>query len=307
VIQTLIARLLRTLLTLFVVVLLTFFLARASGDPTVLLLGLDATTEQIEAFRAAKGLDQPLPTQFAIYMTGLLRGDLGSTIGISSSRPVADVIAERLPTTLALGIPAFLLALGLGIPLGIAAAYWHDRPFDRAILTVTLAGQSLPSFFIGIVLILIFGVQLGWLPTFGRETPAHFVLPTVTLMIFPVSFITRLTRASMLDTLNEPFLRTARAKGMRENRVVFVHALRNALIPVITVVGLQFAGILSGSAIVETVFAWPGIGSLAVESINGRNFPIIQGLVLLTAAAFSVANTLVDFIYVWVDPRIQNR
>lgn len=304
--KILLSRLVRTLLTLFVVVLFTFFLARVSGDPSGLLLGLDATQEQVESFRESQGLDKPLTTQFMIYMSNLAQGDLGSTISIGASRPVTEVIAERLPATLELGLPAFFLSIFLGIPLGILSAYRHESLVDRIIMTFSLAGQSLPSFFIGIVLILIFGVQLKWLPTFGRETPAHFILPTITLMVFPLAFIIRLTRASMLEILSETYLRTARAKGLNEQRVIFTHALRNALIPVTTVVGLQVAGILSGSAIVETVFAWPGIGSLAVESINTRNFPVIQALVLVTAAAFSISNMAVDFIYVLIDPRIRH-
>jgi len=304
--KILLSRLVRTLLTLFVVVLFTFFLARVSGDPSGLLLGLDATQEQVQSFRESQGLDEPLTTQFVIYMSNLAQGDLGNTISIGASRPVTEVIAERLPATLELGLPAFFLSVFLGIPLGILSAYRHESLVDRIIMTFSLAGQSLPSFFIGIVLILIFGVQLKWLPTFGRESPAHFILPTITLMVFPLAFIIRLTRASMLEILSETYLRTARAKGLNEQRVIFTHALRNALIPVTTVVGLQVAGILSGAAIVETVFAWPGIGSLAVESINTRNFPVIQALVLVTAAAFSISNMAVDFVYVLIDPRIRH-
>jgi peptide/nickel transport system permease protein len=305
-IRVLLIRLIRTLLTLLVVVTFTFLLGRLSGNPAELMLGLNATTEEIAAFKEAQGLDEPLSTQFAVYLGNLLQGDLGNTLSIGASRPVVDVIAERLPATLELGLPAFVLSILIGIPLGIISAYKRDSLFDRLTMSFSLIGQSLPSFFVGILLILIFGVQLQWLPTFGRETPAHFILPTVTLMVFPLAFIIRLTRSSMLEVFSESYLRTARAKGLAEPRVIFVHALRNALIPVTTIVGLQVAGILSGSAIVETVFAWPGIGSLSVESINTRNFPIVQAVVLVTAAAFSIANMVVDFFYVLVDPRIQH-
>ncbi|NDJ60778.1 MAG: ABC transporter permease [Chloroflexi bacterium] len=299
----LLIRVLRTLLTLLGVVTITFVLGRLTGDPVAMMLPQTATLEDYERVRAALGLDQPLPVQYFIYLGDVLQGDLGTSIVFN--RPAATVVAERIPATLELGIPALILSVLLGIPLGIVSAYRRNHPLDRAIMSFSLAGQSLPSFFIGIVLILIFGVELGWTPTFGRDSLAHFILPTITLTIYPLAFIIRLTRSSILEILNEPYIRTAHAKGVPPRRVTYIHALRNALLPVVTVIGLQIAAILSGSAIVETVFAWPGIGSLAVQSIGGRDYPIIQTVVLITAAGFGIANLLVDFLYVAIDPRIQ--
>jgi ABC-type dipeptide/oligopeptide/nickel transport system permease component len=302
--QFLLLRLLRTLLMLFGVVALTFALSRLTGDPVALMLPQQATLEDYERIRASLGLDQPLPLQFAAYLSGIVRGDFGNSI--VQNRPALEIVAERIPATLRLGIPAMTLSIALGIPLGIAAAYRRNRPFDRAAMSLSLAGQSLPSFFVGILLILGFGVALRWTPTFGSDTWRHYILPTITLTLYPLAIILRLTRASMLDVLSEPYMRTARAKGLPEHRLTFTHALRNALIPVVTVIGLQVGAILSGAAIVETVFAWPGIGTLAVQSIGGRDYPVIQAVVLVSAAAFGLTNLLVDVLYVAIDPRIQS-
>lgn len=296
-------RLTRTLLTLFGVMTLTFFLGRITGDPVAMMLPQTATMEDYERMRTALGLDQPLPIQFITYMGDAIRGDLGTSIVYG--REAVEIVLERVPATLQLGIPALLLSVIGGIPLGILAAIYRDHWFDRLMMTLTLAGQSLPSFFIGILLILIFGVNLGWTPIFGRDTPSHYILPTITLTIYPLAFIIRITRSSILEILSENYIRTAHAKGLPMSSVIINHALRNVLIPVVTVVGLQVAAILSGSAIVETVFAWPGIGQLAVQSIGGRDFPIIQTIVLITAAAFGITNLLIDFLYVAIDPRIQ--
>lgn len=296
-------RLIRTVLTLLGVVTLTFFLGRLTGDPVAMMLPQSATMEDYERMRAALGLDEPLPLQFVVYIGDVLRGNLGTSIVYS--RSAVDIVAERIPATLELGLPALILSITLGIPLGILAAVGRDGWFDRLIMALSLAGQSLPSFFVGILLILFFGVQLGWTPVFGRDTPSHYILPTITLTIYPLAFIIRMTRSSILDILSENYIRTAHAKGLPSRYVIAIHALRNALIPVVTVIGLQVAAILSGSAIVETVFAWPGIGQLAVQSIGGRDFPIIQAIVLITAAAFGVTNLVIDFVYVIIDPRIQ--
>ncbi len=268
-----------------------------------MLLPQSATAEDHARIRASLGLDQPWPTQYLIYLQGLAVGDLGRSIVFG--RSAVEVVTERIPATLELGIPALLASVIVGIPLGIVCAGQRDRLFDRVIMNLSLAGQSLPSFFIGILLILLFGVKLGWLPTFGRDTSAHLVLPTLTLAIYPLAFIVRLTRSAFLEIQSESYMRTARAKGLAAARVTYVHALRNALIPLVTVVGLQVAAILSGSAIVETVFAWPGIGQLAVQSIGGRDYPVIQTIVLISAAAFGIANMGVDLLYSIIDPRVR--
>ena len=299
----LIFRVARTMLTLWGVVTLTFVLGRLQGDPVKLLLPLTAPAEDFHNMRATLGLDRPLPIQYATYLGNILQGNLGESI--ASGRPVAEVIIERIPATLELGIPAFLLSLLLSAPLGIAAALRRNRFTDRVIMTLSLIGHSLPVFIIGILLIYVFGVNWRLFPVFGRGDLANLVLPTIALTVYPMTILVRLTRSSMLEVLNETYIQTANAKGLSPRRVIIVHALRNALIPVVTIVGLQIAGIISGSAIVETVFSWPGIGWLAVQSIGSRDYPIIQGIVLLSAFAFSTINLAIDALYVVLDPRIR--
>ncbi len=296
-------RLLRTFLTLWGVVTLTFVLGRLTGDPVALMLPQTATMEDYARLKDALGLNESVSTQYIIYLSNLVRGDFGTSLAYS--RPALDVVAERIPATLELGIPSFILSVFLSIPLGVWAACRRNGFTDRAIMTFSLAGQAMPSFFIGIALILIFGVSLRLTPTFGRDTFAHLILPTITLTIYPLAFLIRLTRSSMLEVLNETYINAARAKGLREWRVIFVHALRNALIPVVTIIGLQIAGLISGAAIVETVFAWPGIGLLAVQSIGARDYPVIQTIVLISAIAFSLTNLLIDSTYILIDPRIR--
>lgn len=304
-IRFLLLRFLRTILTLLGVITLTFVLGRVSGDPVAMMLPQQATVEDYERMRAALGLDQPIPVQFVRYVEGLARGDLGTSIVYN--RPAAQVVGERIGATLRLGIPAFVLSIALGLPLGLLAAYGRGGWFDRAVMGLSLAGQSLPSFAVGIVLILIFGVYFGLLPTFGSDTPAHYILPTVTMTIYPLAIVIRLTRSAILEVRGQAYVRTASAKGLTDTYTALRHVLPNALIPVVTVIGLQFAAIISGAAIVETVFAWPGLGSLAVASIGGRDFPVVQAVVLLSAAAFGVGNMLVDALYFILDPRIQLR
>ncbi len=293
----------RTLLTLWGVVSLTFVLGRLQGDPTQLLLPLTAPAEDFHNMRVSLGLDQPLPIQYVTYLGSILQGQLGNSI--ASGRPVADVISERIPATLELGIPAFLLSVFLSVPLGIAAALKRNRIVDHTIMTLSLIGHSLPAFIIGILLILTFSVNLKLFPAFGRDSLANLVLPTVALTIYPLTILVRLTRSSMLEILNETYIQTAYAKGLSSYRVILVHALRNALIPVVTIIGLQIASMISGAAIIETVFSWPGIGWLAVQSIKSRDYPIIQGIVLLSAFAFSLTNLTVDALYGLLDPRIR--
>ncbi len=296
-------RAVRTLLLLLGVVTLTFFLGRLTGDPVALMLPQTATLADYEALRASLGLDQPLHIQYLTYLSRVVTGDMGTSIAFN--RQALTVVMARVPATLELGIPALLLSIGIGIPVGVWCARQRGGWFDHSVMSLSLIGQSMPAFFVGILLILLFGVQLRWLPTFGRDTPLHFILPTLVLTLYPLAFIIRLTRSALLEVLTETYITTARAKGLAERHVVYLHALRNALIPVVTVIGLQIASIISGSAIVETVFAWPGIGQLAVQSIGGRDYPVIQTIVLLSAAAFGIVNTLMDTVYGWLDPRIR--
>ena len=299
----LVLRIARTMLTLWGVVSLTFVLGRLQGDPAKLLLPLTAPAEDFHYMRVALGLDQPIPVQYAIYLGNVLQGNLGNSI--ASGRPVSEVIVERIPATIELGIPAFLLSLLLSVPLGIVAALKRNSIVDRTIMTLSLLGHSLPVFIVGILLIFTFSVNLRLFPTFGRGDLSNLVLPTIALTIYPLTILIRLTRSSMLEVLNETYIQTAYAKGLSASRVIVVHALRNALIPIVTIIGLQIAGIISGSAIVETVFSWPGIGWLAVQSIGSRDYPIVQAIVLLSALAFSTVNLAIDALYVLLDPRIR--
>jgi peptide/nickel transport system permease protein len=297
------ARSLRGLATLLGVLALTFALGRLTGDPVALLLPDSATVADAQAMRARLGLDRPIPEQFAHYLGSVLRGDLGNSLVYN--RPALGLVIERLPATLRLGGAAFVLAIALGIPLGVVAAVGRGRALDRTVRDTTLVLQSVPSFVIGILAVLLFGVTLQWLPTFGSDTPRHYVLPVITMALYPLALIVRLTRSGLLEVLGEDFVRTARAKGVPASRVVMGHALRNALVPVVTVLGLQLAGLIGGAVVIETVFAWPGVGSLAVAAINGRDFPIVQTVVVLSAAAFVAANLLVDLLYGVLDPRVR--
>ncbi len=296
-------RMMRGALTLLAVVALTFALGRATGDPVALLLPQGATVEDVLAMRSRLGLDQPLALQFVRYLGDLARGDLGTSLVYN--RPALDLVVERLPATLRLGLAAFLVAGSIGIPLGVIAATTRSSLFDRLVRDASLALQSLPSFFVGILGILLFGVALRWLPTFGDATLRHYVLPVATMTLLPLALILRLVRASLLEVLGEDYVRTAHAKGLRPPTVMVRHALRNALVPVVTVLGLQLASLIGGAVIVETVFAWPGVGSLAVEAIAGRDFPIVQTVVLLSGVAFVVVNLVVDLGYALLDPRVE--
>lgn len=296
-------RFLRACLTVFGVLVLAFLLGRITGDPVAIMMPIEATESDIERTRELLGLDRPWIEQFFIYTKNILQGDFGTSI--AQKRPALQTVMDRVPASIALGLPAFVLAISIGIPAGMLAAYQRNRLADHILMSLSLAGQSLPSFFLGICLILIFSVNLQLTPSFGNDSWRHFVLPVVTLSAYSLAIIIRLTRSSVLEVLHQDYIRTARAKGTSERRVGFVHALRNALIPVITLLGLQLAGIVSGSAIIETVFAWPGMGALAVQSVNQRDFPVIQTIVLLSAFAFSMINFMVDFLYVWLDPRVR--
>lgn len=295
---------LRIFLTLLGVLVIAFVLGRATGDPAAMMMPIEATDADIQRTRQMLGLDRPIPVQFVAYVGNILQGDFGTSI--ARQRPALDVVMDRVPATIALGVPAFVLAIVLGIPAGLAAAYSRNRFLDHLLMSWSLAGQSLPSFFLGIALILIVSVQLGLTPTFGNDTWRHYILPSFTLTVYPLAIIIRLTRSSVLEVLSSDYVRTARAKGLKERHVSYTHVLRNALVPVVTVIGLQVASIISGSAIVETVFAWPGIGALAVSAVGQRDFPVIQTVVLLTAFSFSFVNLAVDVLYVWLDPRIRH-
>ncbi|MEO0561409.1 MAG: ABC transporter permease [Chloroflexota bacterium] len=295
-------RTLRSLLTLWIVVTLVFLAFRLAGDPLTVLLPEDAPQSLRDFYVERWGLDRPLPEQYVRYFFNILQGNLGQSY--INGRDVTQIIAEELPDTLILGFSAFVVALLLGGGAGIIAALNHNRPLDRVTMTLSVLAYSLPDYVLGIGLILLFAVELRWLPTSGNDSWRHLVLPLVTLGLSSAARIARFTRSSVLEVLNAPYLRTARAKGLRERTVIARHALRNAAIPVVTILGLQFGFLVGGAAIVETVFAWPGIGRLFVSSVATRDLPVVQAVVLLLATGITLANLLVDLMYGLLDPRI---
>ena len=300
----LLRRILIAVPTLLGVVLLVFLMVRlAPGDPAILLAGEFATPETLEAIRTRYGLDRPLPEQCALYLGALLQGDLGESA--RSRRPVLEELKTYFPNTVVLATAAILVALATGIPLGILAALRQGSWLDLGVMVLALLGVSMPVFWFGLLAILIFSVELGWFPVAGKGTLAHLVLPAVTLGINATALLARMTRGTLVEVLSQDYIRTARAKGLAERVVIFKHALRNALIPVVTVAGLEFGSLLAGAVITETIFAWPGLGQLLVGSILSRDYPVVQGAVLLVAFTFTLVNLMVDLLYAWIDPRVR--
>lgn len=289
--------------TLLGVTLVVFALIRlVPGDPARLVLGLQASEEEVQRLRVQLGLDQPLPVQYARFLARLLQGDLGRSV--VTGEPVLREIGARLPATVQLAVTSTVVATLTGVAAGVVSATRQYSWWDYAVMTVALFGISLPVFWLGLMLMLLFSVHLRWLPAGGYGTPAHLVLPTVTLAAFSVAIIARMTRSSLLEVLHQDYVRTAWAKGLSSRAVVLRHALKNALIPVVTVIGLQFGGLLGGAILTETVFAWPGMGRLLVGAIVARDYPVVQGTVLVFAALFTLVNLAVDVLYAYVDPRI---
>ncbi|WP_269586423.1 ABC transporter permease [Roseibium sp. Sym1] len=272
------------------------------GDPARMAAGPDASASDIEQIRVNYGLDKPLPVQYAIYLGKLLQGDLGTSF--RTLAPVSEGIARTFPATLELTIAGMAIAVLLGVPLGIYSSLHPRGPADRIVTSIAVLGISTPGFFLGLVLMFVFSLQLGLLPPTGRGSLAHLVLPAVTLGLPYVATFARLTRSTMLDVLSEDFIRTARAKGLSWRKVTYRHALRNAAIPIVTVLGLDFGRLLGGAVIVESVFAWPGMGRYMVEAILARDIYVVQGTILAFAAAVVIVNLIVDLIYGVLDPRI---
>jgi peptide/nickel transport system permease protein len=297
-------RLLLLVPTVLGVLTLVFFLVHLiPGDPVELMLGETASRADLGQLRADLGLDRPLAEQYARFVGGLLRGDLGRSFFYR--KPVLAVIAGALPATALLAAAAMAVALLVALPLGVLAAIRRNRLTDRAALVGSLIGVSMPNFWLGPMLIILFSFRLGWLPVSGWDGAASLVLPAVTLGTALAAILVRMTRASMLDVLGEDYLRTARAKGVGPGAVIARHALRNALLPVVTIVGLQFGALLSGAVITENVFAWPGVGTLLVQAITARDYPLVQGCVLVVALCYVAVNFLTDVLYSVIDPRVR--
>ena len=299
----LIKRFLQAVLVLVGVSFLTFIVAHLTGDPVELMARENASLEDKQALREFLGLDRPLAEQYLTFIGKAVQGDLGYSFVQRAS--VTELIAERLPATLELAAAGFLLALLISVPLGIIIALKRNTVWDVVVTALALVGQAAPGFWIGLMLVVLFAVELKWLPVSGYGGPMYLILPAITLALQSAARLTRLVRASMLEVLNADFIRTARSKGLRERTVLFIHAFRSAMIPVVTMAGLELAELVSGAFITETIFAWPGVGRLAVNAVYQRDFPLIQGVVLLAAVFFVVINFLVDVLYVVIDPRVK--
>ena len=298
-----IIRLIQAFLTLIVISIVIFILVRASGDPVMLMAPPMATLEDMEVIRKHLGLDKSLPEQYWVFLKNISRGDFGESI--RNRQDVTKLIGDRLPNTITLGLSSIILGISVSLVLGVTAAVKFGTWMDTGVKFIAILGQALPSFWLAIVAIQVFAVGLGWLPTSSIGGIDHYVLPVLTLSFFMLPIMTRLIRSSMLEVLDSEYVKLARIKGAPEGKVIWKHALRNAIIPLLTASGITFGTIVTGAVVIETVFAWPGIGRLMADSIMGRDFPVIQALVLLVAVVVLMVNLLVDIMYAWVYPRIR--
>ena len=297
-------RVVLTLPVLLGVATLVFLLIHlVPGDPAEAMLGETAPPADLADLRAKLGLDAPLASQYRDYLVGLVRGDLGTSFRYNT--PVRQEIAQRLGRTAQLALAAMLVAIVIAIPLGIAGAIFRGGWIDQMAMGISLIGISMPNFWLGPLLAIVFAVTLGWLPVSGTGTWQHLVLPAVTLGAALAAILARMTRASLIDELRELYVLAARARGLSRLRAVIAHALRNSLIPVVTIIGLQLGAVLTGTIITETIFAWPGVGRLLIQAINFRDYPLVQGCILFIAVTYVAMNLLVDLAYAWLDPRIR--
>lgn len=296
-------RLFRALITIAMVVTFAFVVLRMSGDPAILIMGPEVPPEALEAFRKSWGLDQPIWVQYINYFGAILRGDLG--MSMRDNRPALDMVMERIPATLALTIPALALKLVIGVPAGVWAALHQGTGFDRAVMVTAVFGFAIPSFILALVLVLIFAVTLGWLPSGGQGGIEHMVLPVITMGIGGAAALARFTRSAMLEVLGRPYIRTASAKGLPWASVVRGHALPNAAIPTVTLIGFLVGSLIAGAVVVESVFSWPGVGRMLVVAVGSRDLAVVQVILLLVAATMVTSNLIVDFLYGVLDPRLR--
>jgi peptide/nickel transport system permease protein len=296
-------RLVAAVPTLLGVSVVVFMMVRLlPGDPARIVAGLLATESDVEHIRHQLGLDQPAPVQYAAFLSRLLHFDLGTSV--RSGQPVTSEVLARLPWTVELAVTSIAVAAAVGIGGGMLAALYHNQKLDALISAVMLFGISMPVYWFGLMLIVVFAITLKWLPAAGSQDPGAWILPTLTLAAFSVALIARMTRSAMLDVMRTNYVRTARAKGLVERTIVYGHALRNALLPIVTVVGHQFGTLLGGAVLTETVFGWPGMGQLLVDALFARDYPVVQGIVLTFSALFILVNLAVDVLYGVIDPRI---
>jgi len=301
--RTLLFRALRLVLTVLVAAIAIFCMVRLSGDPTQILAGPDATPERVAQMRAQWGLDDPMHVQLWSFLINAVQGDFGHSITIGM--PASELFLARLPATLLLGLASLGISLLVGLPLGILAALKHNSALDRLVMSLAVFAFSMPNFFLGVLFILLFSLQLHWLPSFGSGTALHLVMPALTLGLSGSGAIARFSRSSMLDVLNQPYVMAARARGVPMLRRTVLHALPNALIPLVTIIGMRLGDLIAGAIVVETVFAWPGIGRLLAESVSSRDLAVVQVIVLATSVTMVTANFLVDMLYGWLDPRVK--
>jgi peptide/nickel transport system permease protein len=299
----LLLRLARALLTIALVVSFAFVVLRLSGDPALLIMSVDAPPEAVAAFRKAWGLDEPLWRQYLSYFGAIASGDLGRSM--RDGRDAIVLVGERIPATLALTVPALLIKLGLGIPAGVYAALHRNSWADRLVMFLAVAGFTVPSFVLGLLLVLVFAVQLGWLPSGGQDSWRHAVLPIITLGVGGAAVLARFTRSAMLEVLGQSYIRTASAKGVPWAQVVRGHALPNAAIPTVTIIGFMVGSLIAGAVVVESVFSWPGVGRLLVVAVANRDLAVVQCILLLVAATMVTANLVVDLLYGALDPRLR--
>jgi peptide/nickel transport system permease protein len=304
VLRFIVRRLFLTIPVLLGVATLVFALLHlVPGDPAQVMLGESAAASDVDELRTRLGLDRPLPAQYLQFISGVVQGDFGTSFRYGT--PVFQEIAQRLPNTLQLATAAMSVAILIAIPLGVLGALYRGRAIDQAAMTVSLVGISMPNFWLGPLLAIVFAVGLGWLPVSGIGDWRHLVLPAVTLGAALAAILARMTRASLIEELRELYVLAARARGLSQTRAVLRHALRNSLIPVVTILGLQFGAVLTGTIITETIFSWPGVGRLLIQAINFRDYPLIQGCILFIATTYVMVNLLVDLAYGWLDPRIR--
>jgi peptide/nickel transport system permease protein len=301
--RLILARVVQGLFTLLILSVIVFMSVRLSGDPALLLLPPEATTPDYEQLRKNLGLDKPLVVQYGNFLKDAIRGDFG--MSITTRRPARDVLLERIPATLQLAAAGMALAVAVGIPLGVLSAVKRDSLFDKTAKFFAIIGMAAPQFWVAIMLILLFGAILQWLPTYGRGGPQHVILPAFVLAWSIMAGMMRLGRSSMLEVLDSEYVKFARVKGLHERLVLWKHALRNALIPLLTFSGISLAGLLNGAIVVEVVFAWPGVGRLMLEGVVQRNFPVVVATVLTSALLYIITALIVDILYVYVDPRIR--
>ena len=302
-IRFLLVRLLRAAVTILAVVTFAFVVLRMSGDPAQVMLGPDVPQDAVDAFRKSWGLDQPLWIQYFAYLKSILSGDFG--VSMRDKASALHLVMERVPATLQLTIPALLLKLLIGIPAGVFAALHRQSIIDRGVILLAILGFTIPSFVMGLLLVLVFSVMLGALPSGGQDTWQHGVLPTIAMSLGGIGILARFSRSAMIEVMGQPYIRTASAKGLKWPEVVWRHVLPNAAVPIVTIVGFMVGSLIAGAVVVESIFSWPGIGRLLVVSVANRDLAVVQCILLLIAATMVVSNLVVDLLYGWLDPRLR--